>query len=58
VKLQKPKSKISTIREFPRSMEFDGLGLGFKKKKKKSQSWAWWCTPLIPALGRQRQADF
>jgi hypothetical protein len=21
-------------------------------------SWAWWCTPLIPALGRQRQADF
>jgi hypothetical protein len=29
---------------------------GFKKKKKKS--WAWWRTPLIPALGRQRQADF
>jgi hypothetical protein len=27
-----------------------------KKKKKKSQ--AWWCTPLVPALGRQRQADF
>jgi hypothetical protein len=22
------------------------------------ESWAWWCTPLIPALGRQRQADF
>jgi hypothetical protein len=21
-------------------------------------SWAWWCTPLIPALGRQRQVDF
>jgi hypothetical protein len=21
-------------------------------------SWAWWRTPLIPALGRQRQADF
>jgi hypothetical protein len=21
-------------------------------------SWAWWCTPLIPALGRQRKADF
>jgi hypothetical protein len=22
------------------------------------RSWAWWCTPLIPALGRQRQEDF
>jgi hypothetical protein len=21
-------------------------------------SWAWWSTPLIPALGKQRQADF
>jgi hypothetical protein len=21
-------------------------------------SWVWWYTPLIPALGRQRQADF
>jgi hypothetical protein len=21
-------------------------------------SQAWWCTPLIPALGRQRQVDF
>jgi hypothetical protein len=21
-------------------------------------SWAWWCMPLIPTLGRQRQADF
>jgi hypothetical protein len=26
--------------------------------KNKQISQAWWCTPLIPALGRQRQADF
>jgi hypothetical protein len=24
----------------------------------KNRSQMWWCTPLIPALGRQRQADF
>jgi hypothetical protein len=24
----------------------------------KNVSWAWWRTPLIPALVRQRQADF
>jgi hypothetical protein len=28
------------------------------KKKKNGFSRAWWRTPLIPALGRQRQADF
>jgi hypothetical protein len=25
---------------------------------KKFSAGQWWCTPLIPALGRQRQADF
>jgi hypothetical protein len=29
-----------------------------KKEKRKKESWAWWRTPLIPALGRQRQVDF
>jgi hypothetical protein len=27
-----------------------------REKKKRGQ--AWWLTPLIPALGRQRQVDF
>jgi hypothetical protein len=32
------------------------LSLKKKKKKKAVLSQVWWCTPLIPALGRQRQA--
>jgi hypothetical protein len=26
--------------------------------RKEIKNWAWWHTPLIPALGRQRQVDF
>jgi hypothetical protein len=28
------------------------------RKKQKTLSRAWWRTPLIPALGRQKQEDF
>jgi hypothetical protein len=46
------------------SREKTGKGITFEmliKKipnKKKKLCQAWWCTPLIPELGRQRQADF
>jgi hypothetical protein len=29
-----------------------------EKKKSRKKAGQWWCMPLIPALGRQRQADF
>jgi hypothetical protein len=36
----------------------DCLNCSFLKKKKKKNWGRWWRMPLIPALGRQRQADF
>lgn len=30
----------------------------FQSVKKNHESQAWWLTPLMPALGKQRQADF
>jgi hypothetical protein len=38
-----------------RYREEDQVLLQFKKLRK---SRVWWRTPLIPALGRQRQVDF
>jgi hypothetical protein len=39
------------------TVERDGkLQRGKKSRSRRSQGW--WPTPLIPALGRQRQADF
>jgi hypothetical protein len=32
--------------------------VNYEMIKQKNLGWAWCCTPLIPALGRQRQADF
>jgi hypothetical protein len=29
-----------------------------RKEKKRKEKGQWWHTPLIPALGRQRQVDF
>jgi hypothetical protein len=29
-----------------------------QKHRLKRGARQWWCTPLIPALGKQRQADF
>ena len=29
-----------------------------RTKGENKKAGQWWCTPVIPALGRQRQADF
>jgi hypothetical protein len=42
---------LNTDRHFMRAFEDSVL-------KMATISWEWWHTPLIPALGRQRQVDF
>jgi hypothetical protein len=50
-----PNSRVTRVTEAPSSLMTLAC---VKLTGKTSQSWAWWRTPLIPALGRQRQADF
>jgi hypothetical protein len=40
------------------SIYYMGLKTEKCKKPKKQKAGRWWRTPLIPALGRQRQVDF
>jgi hypothetical protein len=42
----------------PATLSLIALWSGRKLFKKSSPTGQWWCTPLIPALGRQRQMDF
>jgi hypothetical protein len=35
-----------------------GKSKDIKKDKNLDDGWAWWRTPLIPALGRQRQVNY
>jgi hypothetical protein len=45
--------------ELPGHLEYLGsFVLDQSISRRKDTSLAWLCTPLIPALGRQRQADF
>jgi hypothetical protein len=52
----KYEKKNQTVK--PNSLDLTRIKTVLFSKKACGQSWAWWRTPLIPALGRQRQADF
>jgi hypothetical protein len=44
--------------EFQDSQGYTGKPCLLKIIKTNKQAGQWWRTPLMPALGRQRQADF
>jgi hypothetical protein len=55
-------SQIETEETLPNSL-FEAIATLIPKEHEESKqkeifSQAWWHTPLIPALGRQRQVDF
>ena len=47
-----------TVLGYIRPASFDTGTCTLQKLPTKVGNRAWWCTPLIPALGRQRQVDF
>jgi hypothetical protein len=46
---------LSSIGTTPSARQWAG-SLSYVRSEEKARQW--WCTPLIPALGRQRQVDF
>jgi hypothetical protein len=42
----------------PSGVSEESYSIPINKSLKKEETGQWWCMPLIPALGRQRQADF